>query len=789
MFSASKTSAPAAGGFQIANSLRFRSSASAYFNRTPSVAGNRQTWTWSGWVKRGALSDGVLFHSPNATSGVAHTWCAFSSNAFNFYDYTGSSYNFLRQSTQVFRDPSAWYHFVFVVDSNNATAQSRAKIYVNGSEITNWSSTSTASSGFNTAWNSAQLHQISSQTQYFDGYMAEINFIDGQALTPSYFGETSSTTGVWIPKKYTGSYGTNGFYLNFSNGTSTTTLGYDSSSNGNNWTTNNISLTTGSTYDWMIDSPTSYAGTSYGVGNYAVLNPLDIGSASSLNSGNLNFTSSSASGSWYQSLILSNFAVSSGKWYWEISPTSLGGIYKISTGICNPAASPSFGTNLNPSYSYWAYDGSKFVNGTNSAYGATWGVGDIVGVALDLDTGTLTFYKNGVSQGVAATGVSGSFIATASTGESGQTHTGWFNFGQRPFAYTPPSGYKSLCTQNLPNVSIYNGAQYMAATTYTGNGTSQAVTSVGFTPDFTWIKQRNGANQHNLMDINRIGYRLRTDDTAAEQDSSALFSFATNGFNLLSSNVSYNGSGSTYVAWNWKAGGTAVTNTAGSITSSVSANTTAGFSVVTYTGTGSAATVGHGLSTAPAMVIAKRRNSTGDWCVWHSSIYALYGAAYIAFLNTIDQALSQTSVFNGNTTATTFPVQTNAAVNASGGTYVAYCFAPIAGYSAFGSYTGNGSTDGPFVYCGFRPRYVLVKRTDASDNWYCEDSTRGSYNANTYDLFPNLSNAEQNSSSYSVDFVSNGFKIRTSDASWNQSGGTWIFAAFAENPFQNALAR
>ena len=290
MFSHIKELFTRPSGYTISRSVRLRSSASAYFNRTPASAGSLTTWTWSGWVKRGTLSASLNIPIFSAgTSGTNDTNITFNSDIIDWFNRNSSSINGRLNTTQVFRDPSAWYHLVFVWDTTNATASNRMRIYVNGSLVTALSTATYPGSSQSSNVNNNVATYIGLQTgtsNYFDGYLAEINFIDGQALTPSSFGSTNAITGVWGPIAYTGSYGTNGFKLNFSNGTSTTTLGYDSSGNGNNWTTNNISLTAGSTYDWMIDSPTPYQGSSYGVGNYAVLNPLNSASTT-LISGNL----------------------------------------------------------------------------------------------------------------------------------------------------------------------------------------------------------------------------------------------------------------------------------------------------------------------------------------------------------------------------------------------------------------------------------------------------------------------------------------------------------------------
>ena len=342
--------------------------------------------------------------------------------------------------------------------------------------------------------------------------------------------------------------------------------------------------------------------------------------------------------------------------------------------------------------------------------------------------------------------------------------------------------------------AVPDGRVAMAATTYTGTGTSSArsVTGVGFQPDFVWGKGRSVASQHNLFDAVRgSGKRLISNSTAAEETNAAfgyLSSFDSDGFSTLAgstNNENWNQTSATYVAWSWKAGGTAVSNTAGTITSSVSANTTAGFSVVTYTGTGANATVGHGLGVAPGMVIIKSRSVATNWIVYHSSVAA---TAHLV-LNLTDAAYTDVAFNNTAPTSSVFSIgPTGYSVNNSAATYVAYCWAPVAGYSAFGSYTGNGSTDGPFIYTGFRPRWFMVKRTDSTSNWLVYDTSRIGYNqANNY-LLPDLANAEGSGDNY-LDILSNGLKIRVANQSTNTSGGTYIYAAYAENPLKYANAR
>jgi len=806
--------------YTISRSLRFRSSANAYLSRTPSVAGNRKTWTYSVWVKRGALSPNISGMSLLDAGRPNNPWTLIGLSTDSNYSadngitvattagvspgvYTSASY----------RDPSSWYHIVVAMDTTQATAANRIKVYVNGVQQS-INSFNIPAQNYDTYVNSTTSHSIGALSNgggsnNFDGYLAEVNLIDGQALTPSSFGAFNATTGVWQPKKYTGSYGTNGFYLPFTNNASTTTLGYDFSPNGNNWTTNNISLTAGSTYDSMTDVPTLTSATA---ANYCVMNPLYKGPNISAINANLQ-TSWASTGNFHET-IAATIAVNSGKWYWEITKNDTRtdsetiGIIRSDVTQSNMNGQMAYGQSASPSYS-WSVEGNKYKDSASGgAYGSAWTTnGDIIGVALDLSTnpGTITMYKNGVSQGTMYSDISTSFswIPAVSGYGSGATSSFIANFGQRPFSYTPPSGFVALNTYNLPTPTISNGAAHMAATTYVGNGAnrsiSNAVNGVSFQPDFVWVKNRTNAYDHNTYDSLRPqGSRLITNLTNAEGSTTTVQvnSFNSDGFGL-GTYIGVNESGSAFVGWQWKAGGTpAVTNTAGSITSQVSANTAAGFSVVTYTGTGANATVGHGLGVAPQMVIVKARNLPNSiarpWAVWHTGL----SATEVLFLNdTAAKSTGATTYWNSTLpTSTVFSLGNEPVVNGSIGTvgqYVAYCFAAVPGYSAFGSYTGNGSTDGPFVYTGFRPRFVLVKcssNSTASTVWTIWDTSRSPYNASVNELYANSSAAEGVDSN-GIDILSNGFKPKRNSEYANLSGWTYIYMAFAESPFKTSLAR
>ena len=774
-----------ATGYNLNNSLRFRSSASGYLDRTPAGAGNRKTWTWSSWIKRGQLSTvQVLFGVGNVNTGTSFGGMYFTStDTLIFYSPTTGGY---KETTQVFRDPSAWYHLVVSYDTPNSVV----KLYVNGTEITAFSTNTNPSANVDGNVNAAVLHNIgknaSTSQYYFDGYLAEVNFIDGTALTPSSFGETSTTTGSWIPKKYTSTYGTNGFYLKFADASAATAaaIGKDSSGNGNNWTPSGISVTAGTTYDAMLDVPTNTSAT---VANYATLNPLI---PSTLTYSEANLTVQRTTSNWEATG--STISVSQGKWYAEFVWTA--GTYAI-IGV-EDMDLVSIWDNEYIGYSVngrgYGWDGNVRNNASDSAYGSTFTTGDIIGVAIDMDNKFVYMSKNNVFQnsGVPTSGATGTGgLSLAGTnyiiGAAAYNATISANFGQRPFSYTAPSGYVALNTYNLPDSTIKKGNSYMNAVLYTGNGSTNAITGVGFSPDFVWVKNRAAGEHHCLYDSVRGIYKQLYSNLTNTEDNAtnSLLSFDSDGFTLGNSTTP-NTNGNAHVAWNWRGSdSTAVSNTSGSITSTVSASTTAGFSVVTYTGTGANATVGHGLGVAPSIIICKPRSAVDGWMSYHS---ALGNTKYIMLNTTAAAAVGSGAWNNTSPTSSVFSIGTSGNVNTNGVTMVAYCWADVSGFSKAFSYTGNGSADGSFVYVGFLPRFVMIKRTDTTGDWYMWDTARNTYDVITNTLLANSSAAE--TSATSIDALSNGFKLRNTTAGFNASGGTYIGMAWATSPFKNSNA-
>ena len=551
--------------------------------------------------------------------------------------------------------------------------------------------------------------------------------------------------------------------------------------------------------DSLVDTPTSY-GTDTGVGgevrgNYCTWNPLDKAANTTLANGNLDCTWTASSGG-----MKGTIGISSGKWYWEITVganTSVG-LIKSSVGQANSWPGDSvYGSG--GSYGY-APDGQKVTNSSYSAYGTAHVNGDVVGVAYDATNGKLFFSRNGTWQAsgdpaagtnAAYTSITGEFSPGLGYWTTPTTNVNSANFGQRAFAYTAPSGFKALCDTNLGAPLVAKPNTVMDVVLWTGNNSSpRAITGLGFNPDFVWIKERNASTYyHRLFDsVRGTSNSLYLPGTEAENTYSSGYanvsSFDSSGFTLTDTNGG-NNSAVTYVGWTWDAGTSTVSNTAGSITSQVRANVSAGFSVVTYTGNGVNATVGHGLGVAPQFVIVKGRSTSYDWVCWHQ---ALAATSYIALNATAAAYGGVPNVWNSTIpSSTVFSIGTALGVNTSSSGYVAYCFAPVVGYSNGFSYTGNGSADGSFVYLGFRPRLIMLKRSDSTSNWTLLDTSREGYNVDNDPLYPNLSDAEGTTDL--LDITSNGFKLRSTDASVNASAGTYIGFAWAEAPFAYSRAR
>ena len=549
--------------------------------------------------------------------------------------------------------------------------------------------------------------------------------------------------------------------------------------------------------------------------NFCTMNPLNHNNATFAN-GNLTTSEPAANGAQIHATMGSN----TGKWYYEAYIEDVGSPNAGGTLIgINPLIRPSSNVQNRTAY---RSEGSMYNDsGTDSGSSAyAYVAGDTIGVAWDADNKRLWFAKNGTWLGsgdpagnsnpnvnYTNTETQGPFIAYDNGTGAQVTH---LNFGQNPsfsgataagtntdsngkglFKYAPPSGFLALCEDNLPTPAIADPGKHFKTVLYTGDGSARGITGVGFKPDFVWIKNRDSTYQHQVYDsVRGAGQKLLPSTTSAEStDTANVSSFDSNGFSFAGGNVGVNEDTKNHVAWCWKAGGAAVTNTDGTITSQVSANQTAGFSIVSYTGTGSAGTVGHGLGKAPSIIITKHRVGTSLGNINWNVCTSLVPGGYLELNTDVAHNSIADRYVTAGTNTNSFPGG-YAQFNESNITYISYCWAEIEGYSKFGSYTGNGNADGPFVYCGFNPAWVMVKSSsNGSTNWRIWDSSRGSTNSNNLDLLANTTHIENAHGSDEIDLLSNGFKIRSTGSWHNANGGTYVFMAFAESPFQTANAK
>jgi hypothetical protein len=546
------------------------------------------------------------------------------------------------------------------------------------------------------------------------------------------------------------------------------------------------------TSDSVIDTPTNYAADSgNNGGNYCTWNPLAKDANSTLSNGNLQSQATAVGGNTFGTIKMPN----SGKYYWECEITALNTSAVAGFGLTLPYYNGNYIVSVVGIW-YVASTGNISYNSTQVSYGATFGLNDVIGIAVDCDDNKIEFFKNGVSQGEADPSTYSLDVTdyVPGAGDSSGAHNNTIvgNFGQQSFSYTPPTGYVSLCTQNLPSPTVANGSSAMSATLYSGDGTNGRDITTGHSSDLVWIKARNQIDGHILCDIVRGADEIiKSNSDAAEfTATNSVTAFNSDGFTVgnNASNAQSNQSGFNYVAWSWNGGTSTESNTDGTITTSVRANTSAGFSIVSYTGNGTiGATIGHGLGATPEFLIFKNRDDILNWYCYHVA----NGATKVQYLNATIVATTNDFLNNTAPTSSVITLKNTAEVNANTQNIICYAWTSVAGYSAFGSYTGNGSaTDGPFIFTGMRPKFILAKISSGNtDDWVIYDTERSSFNAADDELYPNQASAEV-SGSRPVDILSNGFKIRNNSNKWNgASGYEYVYAAFAEHPFKTARAR
>ncbi len=771
--------------YKIDQSCRFNDDDSAYlFADQPQLAVDRNAYTLSCWVKRANLvaNEKILegWYSVNSFEEIG-----FHDGKFEHYLYLSAVKQILI-STAIFRDPTSWYHIFFRYDSAQAIASNRSRLWVNGVEITVWDTETRCNQDQESlmAGGPADHWTIGRQgkdaSYYLDGYLSEYYLIDSNAtLLVTDFGQEKN--GIWIPKKYTGSYGTNSFYLDFADSAD---LGKDVSGNNNDFTSSGLAAN-----DQVEDSPTN---------NYPVLSPINKNPSFILANGNLNpyYTNS------YFKTGFSTMALpTSGKWYFE---------YKLATDLIylmiglqeeNSGLNPVTNNTYIGADSYgWSFQSAntiykKYHNASAvTLSGDTPSSNDVMQLAVDVDVGKVWFGVNNawLDSGDPVAGTNEAYSGLPKNLVPGCSVYGYsdtaayINFGQLGFAYTPPTGYKALCSKNLPTPSIKNSAVGFDVITYEGNSTVRDITDLSFQPDLIWIKNRDVAYHHAIQDSVRgftTNKKISSNEfyieNAADIDDQYGYISAVNstGFTLSKDGTGTNDwaqmnkSTENYVAWCFRMG------------------IKYGFDIQSYTGTGVAHAENHDLGGVPELIIVKNLDVARNWAVYHH--YALnktdpetdYG-----LLNQVNAWADLNTVWNDIApTSTQFTLGTNAYTNENTKNHIAYLWRSIPQFSKVFSYTGNGNANGPFVHCGFKPRYIMIKDASAAYNWWMFDTERDTYNLVTNDLHPNINNAA--ASAGAMDILSNGFKLRDLTNGFNNNGNLHIGIAYAEQSGKWSNAR
>jgi hypothetical protein len=747
-------------GYQISRSLRFNAPDSAYLTRTPGGAGNRKILAYRVRIKRAALGALQVLASAG-TSSIDRFY--FDASDRLCLDVLGSS---RLVTTRVFRDPTAWLDVGFELDVANGTAALRAKILINETEATAYSTDGRSSiANSDTNWCNTVIQYIGRDNggNYFSGYMAEPALVNG-AKTITY-SAVDALSGVRLPTLPAATWGTNGFYLDFSDNSNTTaaTLGADRSGGGGNWTPTNFSVTAGAGNDSLTDTPTNY-GTDTGLGgevrgSFCTINPLRSG-GSTVTDGNLRTVANV--GAWQGTV--GTLGMASGKWYWEVTQVAGGSVF---VGICDSTAALNAWIGVASVWGIYNGTGQKTIAGAAlAAYGATFTTNDVIGVALDMGAGTLVIYKNGVSQGTLASSLAGTLFPWGLV----DTTSGLaYNFGQRPFAHTPPVDHKALCTHNLSAPEIPNPKSAFEAKLRTGTGGAASVTGLLFQPDLYIGKSRTATTDWAVYDsVRGVQKQVETNTTDAETtQAQGVTAFNSDGISI-GTLAQINTSAEAYLDLFFKKGAAP------------------GLDIVAYTGNGSNRTIAHALGAVPRLIIVFDLTTGGSHRTYHANMAASPQNGVIYLDGTAGYAAASTVWNSGAPTSAVFSVGTDVRVNTIGSSYVAMLFAEVPQFSRFGSWIGNGLNDGPYVFTGFRPAMVFHKRVDDVANWNMLDNLRDGFNPNNDPLFPNLTAIE--GSPPTVDFLAHGFKLRENGAARNASGATYVYAAFAAQAGKYARA-
>jgi len=783
-------SAAAAGFYthQIANSCRFDVGSSSNLSlASASTSGNNDYWTFSFWWKSNPISTDQTFLGAGDGTGNSDNYLELRlrTTTDNTIRSASTDANVFT-TTAMFRDPSAWSHGLW--NNNNGTST----FYINGTQVATGSLDGGAGSAINSKDMTIGKYTLGT-SQYYGGYLAEVMMVSADSsaavLTPTSFTETKN--GVFIPKDISG-LSNQDFYLKFENSAD---LGNDSSGNNRDWTSNGLAAE-----DQMLDSPTFDSDTNGG--NFATLNPLVAISGVTFSEGNLKEADDNSG---WQAM-WSTMAVPSGKYYFEAEFTEGSrdrGYIGVAQSIDLATYQDSYyAGQTNNSAGWYSANGSVYINAsTTGSTLNTYTTGDIVGCAIDIDNGYVYFSKNGTWEDSGdptsgATGTGGFSLSASTSGDSWHLIvSGWgsefiVNYGQDPsfagsitagtaapdnglglFKYDVPAGYKALCSGNLPTPAADPAdddgpGKYFNAVIYTGTGSSQGITGVGFQPDVVLIKNRGETDAWNHQnDVLGVGKtQAWNSDAAVASETDCIDSFDSDGF-TVDTNHKVNASSETYVAYCWKE------------------SADAGFDIYTYSGTGSQVTVSHDLGVAPDLIL----NFLNVGAAWDSTAYwntPFMGTAKGVFMPLYNAA--QTTTYVDSTSTTNF-VTTN--MSTSGRTYFGYTIANKEGLVRVGQYTGNGDANGTFVYTGFKPAFILCKRADSASfgNWRVMDDARDPDNVGDKSLLPNSTSAAETGSDNYVDLLSNGFKLRNTQ-NWNSSG-TYVFLAIAHNPFKYATAR